>query len=186
MSAPTPSVPLPPLENMPRKSSRLWLFLPAGCLAFFAVIAFIIFAGVMFVMNMFRSSDVYAGAMAAAQAHPAVQEALGDPIKGGFLIAGSIHTDGSSGDASMAIPISGPEESATIHADATMREGEWSFTRLVVRIDATGERIDLLEDQPAPNDGAGNPGQISKPSAPLITNWTSTALTAPSPLMSAS
>ena len=145
MTEPIPPMPPPPPEESSRRSSRLWLLLPAGCLGVFVLLGFLVFAGIAFVMNTLRSSDVYADALAAAEANPAVVEALGEPIKGGFLISGDIHYHGGSGEASLAIPISGPEGGATIYADAIMTEGDWAFTQLVVRIGETGERIDLLE-----------------------------------------
>jgi len=143
-----PSPPLPPLPpNHARKPmNRLWLLLPVGCLGMFVLLTFVAFAGVAFIMNLIKSSDAYVEALAAAEASPAVTAALGEPLKPGFLVSGSIETSGAGGNASLSIPISGPDGSGTILVEALMTGGVWEFHALAVRIDATGERIDLLED----------------------------------------
>lgn len=50
-----------------------------------------------------------------------------------------------SGSAQLAIPVSGPNGSATVFVDATKTLGEWRFDHLVVQIDATGRRIELVD-----------------------------------------
>ena len=108
--------------------------------------------GVMFIGGIFlavttsmKSTDAYREAVERATQNEAVQAALGTPITPGFLVSGSFNVSGSSGRANLAIPISGPQGKATIHAVATRSAGEWNFDTLVVKIRATGERIDLLE-----------------------------------------
>jgi hypothetical protein len=137
--------PAPPAQAPRPRRNRLWLLLPAGCLGSFAFIAFIAFAGVALVMNLMKSSDAYTGAFAAAESHPAVQAALGTPIKAGFFVSGSIETSMAGGNASLAVPISGPEGSGTLMIEALMTGGVWDFQTLAVRVAATGETIDLLE-----------------------------------------
>ena len=56
----------------------------------------------------------------------------------------SIKTDGASGTASIAIPISGPDGAATIYVEATQSAGRWTFSKLVVEFAGSKERIDLL------------------------------------------
>jgi hypothetical protein len=58
---------------------------------------------------------------------------------------GSISVSGSSGQADLAIPISGPIGKGTIYAVASKAAGQWTFSKLVVEIKATKERIDLIE-----------------------------------------
>ena len=51
--------------------------------------------------------------------------------------------EGSSGEADIAIPISGPKGQGTIHAVAKKSAGEWTYTTLEVEIKETGKRIPL-------------------------------------------
>ncbi len=63
------------------------------------------------------------GCIAHAKTDPAVIEALGSPIKNGFLVSGKTNVNGASGESNLAIPISGP----------------------VVEVGQTHERIDVLQ-----------------------------------------
>ena len=81
-----------------------------------------------------------------ARAEPAVEMALGTPIEEGLFVVGNINISGSSGQADLAIPISGPHGKGTIYAMAEKSAGQWTFSTLVVEIKTTGERIDLMEE----------------------------------------
>jgi hypothetical protein len=121
-------------------------FVPVGCLGSLVLFAAFI-AGILFlVFGIMKSSDVYEEALALAEADPAVVEALGDPIDDGLFVSGNINLSGPSGDANLAIPLSGPRASGTLYAKAVRNEGEWEFTELVLVLDdPSGERIDLLK-----------------------------------------
>ena len=114
--------------------------------AFVVSIALIVFSAM-------KSTDVYKGALTRAQAHPSVIEALGSPIKEGFLLSGSTNVNGASGEANLSIPISGPNGKGTIYVAATKSLGRWNYSGLIVEITKTHERIDLLRS-PVP---AGSP-----------------------------
>ena len=104
--------------------------------AFVAIIVFVVFAAM-------KSSDVYKTAMARAKSDPRVVEALGSPIKDGMFVSGSTHVNGASGNADLAIPISGPKGKGTVYVVAEKSAGQWSYSKLVVEIDKNKERIDL-------------------------------------------
>lgn len=136
-----------PQERTWWKRNWQWL-VPAGCFsalilagAVFAVVVFLLVGGVF---GHVKSSDVYQQALARAKADQAVLDALGTPIKDGRFPSGSINTSGSSGSADLSISISGPKGKGTLYAVAARSAGEWSFSQLVVTIEATGRRIDLL------------------------------------------
>jgi hypothetical protein len=120
---------------------------PLGFLV--AIVAIVGFFGglFLFVFSVFKYSDVYVKSLTQAQASPAVIQTLGEPIEEGFLVFGSIHVNGPSGEADLAIPISGPKGSGTIYAVATKSAGTWHFEVLQVGIKGTEERIDLLDDK---------------------------------------
>lgn len=118
----------------------------SGCLGS-AVIALLIggiIAGVFYlIMGTFKSSPVYQDAMRAAQSDSRVIQSLGTPIQSGWFITGSIKEQGMSGDASLAIPISGPRGSGTLYASAREGNGKWRFYTLAVQIDGQDQVIEL-------------------------------------------
>ena len=124
--------------------SRNWKwFVPTGCLTIFALVCVFVAAIVMIVFGALKSTDVYKTALKEAQANPAVTEALGTPIKDGMFLSGKTNVEGPTGQADIAIPISGPKGSGTIYAIATKSAGKWNYTTLEVEIKATGQRIPL-------------------------------------------
>jgi hypothetical protein len=83
-----------------------------------------------------------------------VVDALGEPIEPGWYMSGSINVSGSSGEADIMIPISGPRGTGRIYAVATKSAGRWSYEILEVEIDGQPERIDLtlgLSQETTPN-----------------------------------
>lgn len=122
-------------------------FVPAVCVTFLLVV--FSFIGLIFygVSSMMKSSDPYQVGVQAAKENPEVVAAIGEPISEGFFTSGNINTNGSSGEANLAIPISGPKGDAIIQLDATQSLGRWTFKGLVVDIEKTNDRIDLLQEK---------------------------------------
>ena len=134
-----------------QKKPRNWMqrnwkwFIPLLVVASGTVMAtFFVFIFVV-VFNVIKSSDAYKEALARVQTDPAIQAALGTPIKEGLFVTGSINTSGSSGEADIAIPISGPYGKATVYAVATKSAERWTFIALLVEVRDTGEIFNLLE-----------------------------------------
>ena len=144
--------PLPqPAIPKPNWWQRNWKwFVPLGCLT--VAMLFLAFVGsiLVIVFSAMKSTDVYKEALARAKANPAVIEALGSPIKDGFLMSGNTNVNGASGESNLAIPISGPKGKGTIYASATKSLGQWNYSGLVVEIGQTHQRIDLLQSR-SPN-----------------------------------
>src|SRR5215467_6799075 len=135
-----------PATPKPNWWKRNWKwFVPLGC--FTVAVLFLVFAGsiVVIVFSAMKSTDVYKEALARAKADPAVIEALGSPIKDGFLVSGNSRVNGASGESNLAIPISGPRGKGTIYVSATKLLGRWNYSGLVVEVGQTHERIDLLQ-----------------------------------------
>jgi hypothetical protein len=123
---------------------RNWKWaLPLGCLSTLGL--FIAFAAgiVFFVFGLMARSDVYAHALERARSNSSVVEALGEPIEPGWYLTGSIHVNGPSGNANIAIPISGSRGAGTVYAIATKHAGAWKYELLEVALASGGERIDL-------------------------------------------
>jgi hypothetical protein len=108
---------------------------------FVVVIASIVFGAL-------KSSDAYKTALVRAKADPRVVAALGSPITDGFMISGKTNVSGTSGHADLTVPISGPKGKGTIYFVASKFAGEWTFSKLIVEVKETGERIDLVQDPP--------------------------------------
>ena len=104
--------------------------------AFVAVIVIVVFGAM-------KSSDAYKLAVARAKADPRVTAALGTPISEGMFLSGNTNVNGATGEANLAIPISGPKGKATIYAVATKSGGKWTYSKLTVQVDGGGDEIDL-------------------------------------------
>ena len=122
-----------------------WL-IPVGCLGSLLVCAGGVGAILLIVFGAIKSSDAYTGALERATSNASVQAVLGTPIQAGWFPTGSINTSGSSGSADLAIPISGPKGSATLHVVASKSANRWKFSTLEVAVTGSGLRIDLLAD----------------------------------------
>jgi hypothetical protein len=96
------------------------------------------------VFGSIKSSDVYQGALTEAMANPELLDALGEPIKAGLIPSGSISVENTTGEASLAIPISGPKGKGTLYVEAAKSAGTWTYTVLEVAVDGQPGRIDLL------------------------------------------
>ena len=117
-----------------------WLLLAA----FFGLIVFAV--GVFaLIMGGIRSSDVAKEAVARAQSNPIVVQRLGAQIKEGWMMSGSINVSaGGSGDAELAVPISGPQGKATVYVTARKIAGTWNYSQMLAAIEGSGEKIDML------------------------------------------
>ena len=143
MSSPTSP---PPASGKPRNWwQRNWTwFVPVGCLSAMAMLLGFIVLVFLIVFGAIRSSEVHHQALARAQEDAAVAQALGSPIQTGFWVGGNISVSGPSGTADLAIPLSGPKGQGTLYAEAKKAAGSWEFSTLVLEVQPTGERIDLL------------------------------------------
>lgn len=98
---------------------------------------------ILVVFGAMKQTDVYQTALARAKADQRVTSALGTPIEEGWFLSGNANVSGSSGEADLTIPISGPKGKGTIYVVATKFAGEWTYSKMVVKIDSSGETIDL-------------------------------------------
>jgi hypothetical protein len=150
MAATPPAPPPPPFTPVPQPPPAGWWnrnwkwFVPTGCCLTPLVLggAFVAFL-VLVVFGAMKQSDAYKMAVARAKANPRVTSALGTPISEGWFLSGHTNVNMGSGDADLTIPISGPKGKGTIYAVATKSAGEWTYSKLEVKIDSTGETIDL-------------------------------------------
>ncbi|MDQ6623267.1 MAG: cytochrome c oxidase assembly factor 1 family protein [Verrucomicrobiota bacterium] len=148
--SPSPFSSNPAAQPRPGWWSRNWKwFVPTGCLSIIVLGFACAAALVVFVFGALKSSDVYKTAVARAESDAAVTSALGSPIKEGWFMSGKTNVTGSTGEADIAIPISGPKGAGTIYAVATKSAGRWTYTTLEVEVKGSGPRIDLLHTENA-------------------------------------
>ena len=96
------------------------------------------------VFGAMKNSTPYQHAVAVATHHPQVIRELGSPIEPGWLVSGSINVSGPSGEAKLSIPLKGRLHKGTVYVEATKSLGLWNYQALVVEIEDTQQRIDLL------------------------------------------
>lgn len=144
--------PTTPGNNQPQRTGwwgRNWKwFVPTGCMGMLLLVVGFAFFIIAIVFGALKSSDAYKDALAKAKADSRVVNALGSPIEDGMFISGKTNVSGTSGHADMTVPISGPKGKGTIYFVASKFAGQWTFSKLMVEIAGTGQRIDLIEDPP--------------------------------------
>jgi len=142
----------PPVSLTPRPNwwKRNWnWFVPVGCFSMLVLFVAFVASVALIVFSAMKSTDVYKDALARAKADSAVTDALGQPIKEGFLVSGNTNVNGAAGEANLSIPISGPKGKGTIYVAANKSLGRWNYSGLIVEIAETHQRINLLQ-RPVP------------------------------------
>ncbi|MES2505947.1 MAG: cytochrome c oxidase assembly factor Coa1 family protein [Verrucomicrobiota bacterium] len=101
-----------------------------GCLMVVTALVFFIVAILGLVMLFLRGSEPCVETMRRAQKSPALQQALGEPMKMGWILTGGVSTMNDSGSADVSIPISGPKGSVRIHTRALREERVWNYKEM--------------------------------------------------------
>jgi hypothetical protein len=65
------------------------------------------------------------------------------PISQAGIVSGNSNVNGPITQANLSIPLSGPKGKATLYVEAEKSADLWFFQTMVVKIEKTGERIDL-------------------------------------------
>jgi hypothetical protein len=104
-----------------------------------------------------KNSDVAKEALLHAQANPLLVQKLGKPIEAGWLVSGSINVSGSSGDADLAVPISGPKGQGKIYVTARKGVGAWEYQVMLATVEGSDQRINLLSDATAGTESPATP-----------------------------
>jgi hypothetical protein len=144
---PVPTTPTPvPTPERRGWWARNWKwFVPTGCMTLLVLFAVFIGSILLLVFGAMKSTDVYKNAVARAKADQRVQHALGSNIHDGMFPSGKTNVNGASGEAELSISIAGGKGKGTIYVVANKSDGEWKYSKLIVKTD-DGETIDLNED----------------------------------------
>lgn len=125
------------------------LAIPLGCMGALIVASLILGATVLtFAFAALRSSDAYRLALSTATHDPTVIAELGPPVHAGWFTTGRVTISGPSGDASLAIPLSGSRGSGTLNVSAQKSGGRWTFSVLDVSVSGRPTPVDLLPKRP--------------------------------------
>ena len=135
--------PIPPTNWFGRNWK--WV-LPVGCLVPMLFLVGCALAIFFFAMAVLKQTDAYKMALARAQENPAVIEAIGSPISQTGIVSGKSNVR-TTGEAKLSIPLKGPKGKATLYVEATKSADVWYFQTMLVKIEKTGERIDLNQLQ---------------------------------------
>ena len=81
-----------------------------------------------------KSTAIYKQTLSEVQNNQAVIAELGEPIKAGFFVNGSIEEEDYFGNATLKFRVSGPDGKGRVFA-AARKEGNWYFLQLTVTID---------------------------------------------------
>ena len=135
----TPAPPPPPQKQ----SSGCGKLALIGCAIVLLLGGVAVVAVVFGVFGVIKKSDVYSEARNRAVADPRVIAVLGEPIKTGWLVGGSLQIKNRAGTADLAFQISGPKGKARVDAVATRDAERWTFTTLTVK-PSGGATIDIL------------------------------------------
>jgi len=132
--------PMPPTNWF----GRNWKWVvPVGCLLPVLFLVGCALAIFFFAMGVLKQTDAYKTALARVQTNSAVIEAIGSPISQTGIVSGNSKVNGATGEANLSIPLRGPKGKATLYVDAKKSADTWYFQSMQVKVENTGERIDL-------------------------------------------
>jgi len=135
----------PPAVPRPASGKKIvWIVLAA---VIGGLLLLVLFIGAIFlvVFGSIRSSEPYRHAVHVASHDPRALSTLGGPVKPGWLLSGNISVQNDSGQADLSIPVQGSAHKGTIHVVAKKSEGEWTYDKLMLEVDDSPERVDLLQ-----------------------------------------
>src|SRR6266508_1514357 len=117
---------VPPIPSTWWQRNWKWI-VPVILLSMAATVAGFMVVVHLVVQTFFRSSDVYAQALARVHSNAEIIHELGEPVRPGWSIGGSVQTTIGSGNADLVIPLSGPSGRGTLYVIAQKKAGAWHF-----------------------------------------------------------
>jgi hypothetical protein len=121
----------------------MWL-IPLGCLAVLLVCGGMVTIVGTMIFSMLRNAEPCQEAVRRAEGNTVVVDALGTPIKQGWVVRGSIVMQNNDGQANLEVPIWGPKGRGTVHVVASRRGGVWFYSEMDVAIEGRTEHVNLL------------------------------------------
>lgn len=128
-----------------QRVQRIWAWVGFGVFVWFMAI---LVGALFFLFTVFMKTEPYLQGLKMVTQSPTVIAELGEPVTPGWFVTGNVHVGTSDGKANIDFPIYGPKGKATVYVKAIKDVGEWRLLRVVVEIEETRERIDLLTIRP--------------------------------------
>ena len=131
------------MDQAVEKKSPVLKYIGCGCLGLIVVA---VIGGALMVMGFgkaMKSNAPYKDSMVAVQGNAVAIEALGEPIKAGFMPSGNISINNGVGEVSLTIPVSGPKGAGTITVKGSRLDGVWSYDTWQLKVDGQQEVIPL-------------------------------------------
>lgn len=128
-----------------QRVQRIWAWVGFGVFLWFMAL---MVGALFFLFTVFMKTEPYLQGLKMVTQSPAVIAELGEPVTPGWFVTGNIHVGTSDGKANIDFPIYGPKGKATVYVKAVKDVGEWRLLRVVVEIEKTHERLDLLTIRP--------------------------------------
>ena len=117
----------------------------AGCSIAIVAISVLFVGGLLtLIFGAIKSTDAYKTGIRAMH-DPRVEQKLGAPVEAGWFPGGSISTNGASGSADLRIPVKGSARKGAIYVVGKKSAGEWTYQKLVLRVDGEQQSLDLLD-----------------------------------------
>src|SRR2546425_11829969 len=121
----------PSMPGQRRRRSGTWLARATTGAVLFGVVTFArLLLSVLF--RGFKSSQVYKEALARARANTEVRRELGEPVRSGWWVNGSMRVSGPSGIARFSTPLHGPAGQAPLCVRAQEGSDQWGFEGLEI------------------------------------------------------
>lgn len=127
--------------------ARHWKLLVALAVVLLAALG----AGFFFsIMSLMRNSTPVEMGLKIAETNQALIGRIGQPIKAGWYMAGSIEVNENTGSADMSMPLSGPKGSGRLYLEASKHAGLWTLDVLEFVAEGSHQPLNLLEPPPTP------------------------------------
>lgn len=121
----------PPAMQKPSSGKKWWVYGCGGCLGVVVVLGASVMAFIVFVvMASIKSTEAYAEAKQAALNSPQLKQAIGEPIEEGFMLMGSVSNTNGNKAIDFAMPVSGPNGTASVVVKGTKPAGAaaWEYS----------------------------------------------------------
>lgn len=132
-------------QAKPEKSSakRTWMIVGVVAVVCVALVGGCVAAIFFTVTGLLKESDAYRAGVQQLEANAQVMEILGAPVTPG-IPSGHVNTSGPSGEAQLAIPVTGTKARGVLYVEATRKMGIWKTDRLELEVAGRSERIVLI------------------------------------------
>jgi hypothetical protein len=110
------------------------------------VLLFALFIGgiATFVFGIMKSSEPYKHTVEVVTHDPQALQALGPPVKIGWVVSGNVNTTPDSGDADLSIPVSGSAHEGKVYVVAKKSVGVWHYEKIQLWLDGVPNGLDLV------------------------------------------